>query len=80
MTITNQQVKLLMKKLKNNTQEAAAAKSGMSANTARKYIKNGQLPSEQQKPHTWRTRPDVFSNDWNECIATIRIAFSGQKK
>ena len=74
MTITNQQVKLLMKKLKNNTQEAAAAKSGMSANTARKYIKNGQLPSEQQKPHTWRTRPDVFSNDWDELATMLRQA------
>ena len=66
MTITNQQVKLLMKKLKNNTREVAAAKSGMSANTARKYLKNGLLPSDAQKPHTWKTRPDVFSNDWDE--------------
>jgi hypothetical protein len=33
MTITNQQVKLLMKKLKKHNQEISAAKSGMSANT-----------------------------------------------
>lgn len=42
MTTTNQQVKLLMKKLKTYNQEAAAAKAGMDIKTARKYIKSGQ--------------------------------------
>ncbi|WP_028381600.1 hypothetical protein, partial [Legionella cherrii] len=65
MTITNQQVKLLMKKLKKHNQEVSAAKSGMSANTARKYIKSGQLPSEMSKPHTWKTRVDAFSDVWD---------------
>ena len=66
MTITNQQVNLLMKKLKKHNQELAAAKSGMSVNTARKYIQSGELPTDAQKPHTWKTRADVFSEDWNE--------------
>ena len=74
MTITNQQVKLLMKKLKNNTQEVSAAKSGMSANTARKYTNSCQLPSDQQKPHTWKTRPDAFSNDWDKLADMLKEA------
>ena len=74
MTITNQQVKLLMKKLKKNTQEVAAAKSGMSTNTARKYINSGQLPSEIKKPHSWKTRQDAFSNDWDELSKMLERA------
>lgn len=74
MTITNQQVKLLMKKLKKHNQEISAAKSGMSANTARKYIKSGQLPSEMSKPHTWKTRVDVFTNDWDELAKMLEGA------
>lgn len=66
MTIKNQQVKLLMKKLKKHTQEIAAVKSGMDVKSARKYIRNKQLPSDTQKPHTWKTRHDVFSENWDE--------------
>ena len=36
MTITNMQVKLLMKMLKKHTQQTAAAKAGMKDKTARK--------------------------------------------
>lgn len=64
MTTTNMQVKLLMKMLKKHTKEAAAAKAGMDVKTARKYIKSGQLPSEQAKTHNWKTHADVFSEDW----------------
>jgi hypothetical protein len=66
MTTTNQQVKLLMKKLKKYTQEIAAAKAGMSVKTARKYIKSEQLPSDMESPHVWKTRRDVFADYWNE--------------
>jgi len=60
MTTTNQQVKLLMKKLKTYNQETAAAKAGMDAKTARKYIKSNQLPSEIKQPHTWKKRQGPF--------------------
>ena len=63
-----------MKKLKKNTQEVAAAKSGMSTNTARKYINSGQLPSEIKKPHSWKTRQDAFSNDWDELSKMLERA------
>lgn len=45
-----------MKNLKKHTQEVAAARAGMDAKTARKYISNNQLPSDTQAPHTWKTR------------------------
>jgi hypothetical protein len=66
MTITNQQVKLLMKKLKKNNQEVAAAKSGMDVKTARKYIKSKELPSDQKTAHTWKTKIDPFEDDWDK--------------
>lgn len=63
MTITTQQVKLLMKNIKKYPQKVAAARSGMSTKTARKYIKNKKLPSEVKKPHTWSTRKNPFEED-----------------
>ena len=47
-------------------QELAAAKAGMDAKTARKYLRDGQLPSESQQDRTWRTRPDPFTEVWEE--------------
>ena len=74
MTTTNQQVKLLMKKLKKYNQETAAAKSGMDVKTARKYIKSGQLPSEQKKVRVWKTRPDAFEAHWPECVKMLEAS------
>ena len=42
----------------------AAMKAGMDRKTARKYRDRGQLPSEAQTPHTWRTRPDPLLEVW----------------
>ena len=64
MTVTNQQVKLLMKKLKKHTQEVAAAKAGMDVKTARKYIEHQQLPSEMKNVCRKNTQPDIFADDW----------------
>jgi hypothetical protein len=47
-------------------QEIAAAKAGMDAKTARKYLRGGQLPSESRVDRTWRTRPDPFTEVWEE--------------
>ena len=65
MTTTNQQVKLLMKKLKKSNQETAAAKAGMDVKTARKYMNSEQLPSEMKKTRQ-RTQPTTFSSHWGE--------------
>lgn len=53
-----------MKMLKKHTRITATAKAGMDAKTARKYIKSGQLPSDQASPHIWKTHPDGFKEDW----------------
>ena len=47
-----------------DTLKIAAAKAGMSEKTACKYRQSGQLPSQVQVPHIWRTRPDPFGDDW----------------
>jgi hypothetical protein len=47
-----------------NKLSVAAMKSGMSENTARKYLEAGEVPSRLKKAHTWRTRPDPFEEVW----------------
>jgi hypothetical protein len=76
MTTTNQQVKLLMKKLKKYNKETAAAKAGISLKTARKYIKSQQLPSEMKSSYKKRTQAAVFVADWDE-IAKMFTASPG---
>jgi hypothetical protein len=79
MTITNQQVKLLMKKLKKYNQETAAAKAGMDRKTARKYIKSQQLPSERQSTYK-RTQPSIFATDWDEIAKMFKASPGLQAK
>ena len=45
---------------KDKSLATAAGQAGMSENTARKYLRSEKLPSELQKPHTWRIRKDPF--------------------
>lgn len=40
----------------------SSMKAGMDRKTGSKYIKCGKAPSEQKRPHTWRTRPDPFAD------------------
>jgi transposase len=44
------------------TFEAAAAKAGVSENTARKYRRSGVPPSQMASEHSWRTRRDPFQD------------------
>jgi hypothetical protein len=48
------------------TLSSAAAKAGMDEKTARKYLRLGKLPSEVEKTRPWRTRPDPFSEVWED--------------
>ena len=50
----------------------AAAKSGMSEPTARKYARSGRAPSAAKAAHTWRTRPDPFAEVWSEVEVLLR--------
>jgi transposase len=65
--VTDKQVRMLMKLIKTEkTQYLAASKAGMDEKTARKYLRNKKLPSQQKKDHTWRTRKDPFEEVWSE--------------
>ena len=66
MTATDAQVRIAMReRKKGQNQEQAAAKANLrSRKTVNKYEKLGLLPSQLQKPRTYRTRPDAFSEDW----------------
>jgi hypothetical protein len=80
MTTTNTQVKLLMKKLKLYNQETAAAKAGMDVQTARKYIKSGQLPSEMKVSVTDSKHVDPFCEAWPEISGMLQNAPGLQAK
>ena len=65
--VTDAQVRRLKRLSKTEqNQELAAAKAGMDAKTARKYLRDGQLPSERRVDRAWRTRPDPFTEVWEE--------------
>jgi len=59
------EVQLYMRlRRKGTSQTLAAAKAGMSERTARKYEQAKALPSQLKQPHTHRTRPNPFGDDW----------------
>lgn len=67
MRTTDAQVRKLMDEmLRHGKTGLAALRAGMSANTARRYLRAGRLPSELVEPRSWRTRPDPFAGDWPE--------------
>ncbi len=72
--VTDKQVRRLFK-LKHTEKDLgiAAIKSGMDEKTARKYNRQGKLPSELEKHHTWRTRHDPFEGDWDGIKSMLEI-------
>src|SRR5579884_3901043 len=65
--VTDAQVRRLKRLSKTEeNQEVAAAKAGMDPKTARKYLRDGHLPSESKVDRNWRTRPDPFAEVWEE--------------
>jgi transcriptional regulator with XRE-family HTH domain len=66
------EVRLYMKeRSKGRTQAQAAAKAGMSRNTARKYERAARLPSQVKQPRTHRTHPNPFADDWPWAVALL---------
>ena len=55
------------------TLEAAAAKAGMDAKTARKYRRLGRVPSELTPGPRWRTREDCFQEVWEEVQGLLEV-------
>ena len=71
--VTDQQVRRLFRLMHTeNTLATAAAKAGIDEKTARKYRREGKLPSELKTPQTWRTRKDPFEEVWAEVLPLLQ--------
>lgn len=59
------EIKLLLDEhRKGASQKLAAARTGMSERTVRKYEQSGKLPSQMMAPRTHRTRENPSAADW----------------
>lgn len=74
MTTTDHQVQHLWKLRfqKKYPLYLAAAKSGMSEKTARKYLCKSVLPSENKHPRDWVTRKDPFESIWPAVLVLLQ--------
>lgn len=52
----------------------SAIKAGMSRNTARKYLRQGDPTVQKKQPHTWRTRVDPLEGIWGLAEAMLKDA------
>lgn len=69
--VTDEQVRLLRKKMsEGEIQETAAAVAGMSVRTARTW-QEGLLPSATRQTRSWRTRPDPFEEVWEVDVVPL---------
>ena len=69
--VTDEQVRLLRKKMdEGKTVATAAAAAGMSERSAYTW-KEGALPSEAKEPRTWRTRADPFAAVWTTDVVPL---------
>lgn len=59
---------------KTGSVQRAALRADMDPKTARKYIKEGKLPSQMRVEHTWRTRSDPFEKHWEQCKSILAAA------
>lgn len=55
---------MFKERAKGRTQIQAAARTGMSVRTVRKYEQRGQFPSQLTQPRRYRTRPNPFEAAW----------------
>ena len=71
--VTDEQVRRLLK-MKNKHQHfyQAADAAGMSAKTARKYLKSGVFPSQCRPIHDWSTHEDAFAEDWHWVVGFLK--------
>ena len=71
--VKDEQVRRLFELIENESIEVAAARTGMSPKTARRYRRAGRLPSDLAQPHTWRTRSDPFVEVWDEIRPQLEL-------
>lgn len=73
MAVTDAQVRKLRAEMARTSNIGVSAlRAGMHRNTATKYLKTNELPSESQKPRLWRTRRDPFEEDWPGIIEKLK--------
>jgi len=69
--VTDEQVRLLRKKMaEGKTIAAAAAAAGISERSAYTW-KQGALPTDTKAPRAWRTRPDPFAAVWESEVVPL---------
>jgi len=70
--LTNKQFERLlsMKHKKQHFYQVADA-AGVSAKTARKYLRLNRPPSQLKAPHTWSTHQDVFADVWPVAVGFL---------
>ena len=72
--VTDAQVRKLWAEMsKSGEVGVAAVRAGMSRNTATKYLRGNELPSQLRQPRTWRTRKDRFEEVWPEVAARLEV-------
>lgn len=70
--VKKHQVRDLMEALgKGKTLAEAAAKAGMSENTARRWRDMGKMPDEVTRERNYRTREDPFEDVWDETFELL---------
>ena len=74
MITLKQYQRLMSEHEKTGNVTVSAMKADLHPQTARKYIRAGKAPEEQQAPHSWRTRPDPLEKVWPEALAMLREA------
>lgn len=79
MSCTKEQVRLLFKNYQRIPLRQAAAKAGMSINTARKYVRS-PVPVAHGAQRKYKTRPDHFATHWAEISGLLEIDSGLQAK
>ena len=74
--ITDRQVTRYMTLRRTHTQEAAAAKIGISSRSGRRIEANPLLPSQKPR-HRWRSRPDPLAEVWESEVVPLLVAHPG---
>lgn len=69
-----QLTKLAIERNQARTVSMSAMKSGMSRNTARKYLRQNDVTEQRRVPHTWRTREDPLEAVWPRAEEMLRQA------
>lgn len=62
---------MLQERSKGRSQAVAAARTGMSERTARRYEQSGVLPSQGRVARTHRTRVNPFAADWEWVVSQL---------